>query len=100
MNRTFRRILRTGLFLVFVLSAWATYANVLSDDTEVRALADSVAHKTAGCGDGCKVTSTRGERGVLSTSVEYDFVGHGHVAVVCRRPWVAFGDWACTSKAP
>ncbi|MCL2779202.1 MAG: hypothetical protein FWD73_14500 [Polyangiaceae bacterium] len=95
MSRPFRRILRAVLFLVFVLSAWATYANVLSDDTEVRALADSVAHKTAGCGDKCRVTSMHGDRGVLSTSVEYDFGGHGHVLVVCRRPWVVFGEWEC-----
>jgi hypothetical protein len=98
MSRPVRLVLRVGLLLVFVLSVWATLANVLSDDTEVRALADGVAHKTAGCGDGCKASTTRGNRSVLSTSVEYDFVGYGHVLVVCRRPWVVVGDWDCQAK--
>jgi len=88
-------MLRITLFILCALSIWTTYANVLSDDTAVRALADSVANKAAGCGDACKATTIRGGRGMLSTTIDYDMAGHGHVSVVCRRPYIAFGDVAC-----
>ena len=79
-----------------VLCAVTAYRNVFADDSAVRAKAETLARDAAGCGD-CKATRIEGKRGVISESFEFTMQNGAGVAVSCRRPYIAFGDYACTS---
>lgn len=103
-----RQIFRWVTVLLFVLTAWTGYANVFTDDTDVRAMARTTMSQAAGCGEDCKVESLRGERGMFGETIEYDVaparagragaLHGGHYAVVCRRQYISFGVWSCASK--
>jgi len=97
MSQGLRKVFRIFTILLLGLSLWTAYANVFSDDTAVRAKANDLARKTAGCGDKCKVTNIRGNRGMLDETTEYDVEGPGagHYVVVCRRAQIVVGDYAC-----
>lgn len=86
-----RRLFQWFTAALIVLSVWTAYANVFSDDTDVRAKA----RLALGCGGDCRLEGMRGERGMLEERIEYDVIGRGHYVVVCRRPYIAFGDHAC-----
>lgn len=88
------------LFTIFLLlvAIWTAYANVFSDDTDLRARAGELARKQAGCGDKCKVTGMRGSRGMLEESIDYDMDGVGGYRVTCRRAYVIAGDYACAAE--
>lgn len=90
-----RKVFQWFTITLLLLSVWTAYANVLSDDTEVRAKARAALNAAAGCGDNCKIEGIRGDRGMFGTEIEYDLVKHGHYVVVCRRAFVVAGDWAC-----
>jgi len=81
--------------LLLVLSVWTAYANVLSDDGDVRAKARATVNHAAGCGEDCKLEGLRGDRGMFEERIEYDVVKHGHYVVVCRRAFIVAGDYAC-----
>jgi hypothetical protein len=81
--------------LLLVVSAWTAYANVLSDDSDVRAKARSTVGRAAACAGECKLEGLRGDRGMLEERIEYDVVKHGHYVVVCRRAFIIAGDYAC-----
>ncbi len=74
---------------------WTAYANVFSDDADVRAKARATVNKAAGCGDDCKLEGLRGERGMLEERIEYEVLKHGHYVVICRRAFIVAGDYAC-----
>lgn len=95
-----RKIFRAFTFVLFGLCVWAIVANLLSDDTAVRAQAGAVARKTAGCGDACKVVGMHGERGMLGETITFDIDGKGQVVVACRRAFVVAGEYACAADAP
>ncbi len=82
--------------VLLVVCVWTAYANVLSDDTDVRAKARSVVNTAAGCGEDCKIEGLRGERGMITEEIEYDLHRGGHYVVACRRAFIAFGDYTCT----
>lgn len=84
-------------FTVLLLAAcvWTAYANVFSDDTDVRAKARNTVNKAAGCGEDCKLEGLRGERGMLEERIEYDVTKRGHFVVVCRRAFILAGDYGC-----
>jgi hypothetical protein len=84
-------------FTVLLLGAcvWTAYANVFSDDNDVRAKARSTVNKAAGCGDECKLEGLRGERGMIEERIEYDVLKRGHFVVVCRRAFILAGDYGC-----
>ena len=93
----------SGAFRVFTIlllgvTIWTAYANVFSDDTELRARAGDLVRKTAGCGDKCKVAGIRGSRGMFEQSTEYDIDAVGGFLVTCRRAYVIVGDYACEAK--
>jgi hypothetical protein len=95
-----KRSLRVG-FRVFtvallIVSIWTAYANVFSDDLDVRAKAAIAARAHAGCGDKCKQTGLRVDRGMIDERIEHDFDGKGRVVVTCRRANVIVGDYTCT----
>ncbi|GEM_PF-1747997 len=90
-----RRVFQWFTVALLLLSMWTAYANVLSDDTEVREKARATLNAAAGCGDACKLENMRGDRGMFGTEIEYDLVKHGHYVVVCRRAFIVAGDWAC-----
>jgi hypothetical protein len=100
MKRRLSSLLRIFTILLLMVSIWTAYMNVFSDDTAVRASANELARKQAGCGDKCKVTNIRGDRGMIDTSIDYDVEGPGagHYVVVCRRAYVIAGDYACAVK--
>ena len=88
---------RIGLVFVIALialTAFSVYRNVLADDSAVRAMAQTLAHDT--CHD-CKATRIEGKRGVLSESFDFTMQNGARVAISCRRPYIAFGDYACTA---
>ncbi|CAN5910205.1 hypothetical protein BH11MYX4_BH11MYX4_66750 [soil metagenome] len=97
MNQGLRKVFRIFTILLLGVCLWTAYANVFSDDTAVRAKANDLARKTAGCGDKCKVTSIRGNRGMLDETTEYDVEGPGagHYVVVCRRAQIVVGEYGC-----
>lgn len=84
---------------LFLLSVWTAYANVISDDTEVRAKARATVGQAAGCGDVCRIEGLRGDRGMLEEVIEYDVVNKGHYVVACRRAFIAFGEHACVVRS-
>jgi len=79
------------------LTAVTAYRNVFADDAAVRAKAEALARDRAGCGASCALTRTEGSRGVLTETLEYTFVHAGVITVTCRRPYIAFGDYACAA---
>jgi len=89
---------RIFTILLLGVSILTAYMNVFSDDSEVRARANELARKQAGCGDKCRVSNIHGNRGMFDEQTEYDVEGPGagHYIVVCRRAYVAVGDYACT----
>ena len=93
-----RRIFQWFTVALLILSVWMAWANVISDDADVRAKARATVNAAAGCGDDCRLEGMRGERGMLEERIEYDVVKHGHYVVVCRRPFIAFGDHVCEVK--
>ena len=86
---------RIFTILLLIVSGWTAYANVFSDDTDVRAKAGELARKEAGCGDKCKQTSMRGNRGMIEESIEYEMDKVGTILVTSRRANIVFGDYAC-----
>jgi hypothetical protein len=97
MGQGVRKGFRIFTILLLGVCLWTAYANVFSDDTAVRARANEAARAKAGCGDKCRVTNIRGNRGMLEVTTEYDVEGPGagHYAVVCRRAQIIVGDYAC-----
>src|SRR5438128_11255706 len=90
-----KKAFRIFTIVLLVVSVWTAYANVCSDDTEVLANARELVNKEAGCGDQCKLTGMKGERGMISKHVEYDIAGKGHYVATCRRKFIIAGDYAC-----
>jgi len=94
--------MKRGLAIVvaaFVVFALLTvYRNILSDDLAVRSLAENTARAKAGCGEGCVLLRMEGSRGAFSETLDFDFKGRPPVTVACKRPYVAFGDYACAAQ--
>jgi hypothetical protein len=88
-------LFRVFTILLLIVSAWTAYANVFSDDTDVRVKAGELARKEAGCGDKCKQTSMHGSRGMIEESIEYEMDKVGTFVVTCRRAYVVAGEHAC-----
>ena len=86
---------RIFAILLLIVSGWTAYANVFSDDIDVRAKAGELARKEAGCGDKCKQTSMRGDRGMIEESIVYEMDRVGTIVVACRRAHIVFGEYAC-----
>jgi hypothetical protein len=91
-----QRIIWALVIALFALTGFTAYRNVFADDSAVRATAEKLARATAGCGD-CKVTRIEGRRGVFSESFGLTLQKGVGVAVSCRGPLIAFGDYACTA---
>lgn len=92
-----RRVFQYFTVILLLACVWTAYANVISDDTEVRAKARATVNKFAGCPDNeaCPMQSMKGERGMITESIEYDLVKHGHYVVLCRREYVIAGEYSC-----
>ncbi len=90
-----RKIFSTITVILLCITAWMAWANVLSDDTALRAKANTIAREKAGCGDKCKMINMSGDRGMISTTIEYHFEDAGRFLVTCKRPQIAFGDHVC-----
>jgi hypothetical protein len=88
-------LFRLFTIVLLIVCGWTAYANVFSDDTDVRAKAGELARKEAGCGDKCKQTQMHGNRGMIEESIEYEMDKVGTIVVTCRRASIVFGDYAC-----
>ncbi len=93
-----KRILGGLGAVVFALVAWMVYANVVSPDGDVIAKAEKLARDKLGCGSECTRTRAEGTSRVIDKQYAFTFDKGGPVGVVCRRPYIAFGDFACTLK--
>jgi hypothetical protein len=96
----FRRVFRIATFVLFIVCLWTIYANVMSDDTAVRARAREAAQTAAGCGDKCSLVGMEGERGMLSEVITITIQAKGQYIVTCRRSAVIAGDYACVAAKP
>ena len=90
-----KRALPIVVAVIVLLAVYTIWANVISDDTEVRSLADLAARAKAGCGEKCVMTKMEGSRGVLAETLEFTFKDAGVIAVKCKRPAIAFGAYKC-----
>ena len=95
MRSRLRAAFRVLTFVLFGLTAWTLYANVASDDAEVRAKAERTVRDHAGCGEQCRFTGVQGTRGMLAETITYDVAGKGRITVTCARPYVSFGEHEC-----
>ncbi len=99
MNPRARAAVRIVTVVLFLTTAWMVFANVLSDDNAVRAIADALAREEAGCGAKCRVQNVHGSRGMIQEKLEYDMVGKPPVTVTCQRTYIAFGDYTCQARS-
>ena len=90
-----RQLFQWFTVLLLLLCVWTAYANVFTDDTDVRTKARTTVNEAAGCGDDCKLEGLRGDRGMLEERIEYDVLRHGHFVVVCRRAFIVAGEYGC-----
>ena len=90
-----RKVFSAITVILLLVTGWMAWANVLSDDTALKLKAGAVAREKAGCGDKCKTINMQGDRGMISTTVEYHFENVGRFLVTCKRPQIAFGDHVC-----
>lgn len=96
-----RKAFSAFTFVLLGLCVWTIFANILSDDTELRARAAELAKKAAGCGEKCKAVAMSSERGMIHETVECTFESIGKFVVECRRTYVIAGDYECNaSRAP
>ena len=80
--------------MLFVV-AFMVYMNVLAPDAEVLAKAEVVARDKVGCKD-CVRTRVEGKSRVIDKKYAFTFDKAGSVTIVCRRAYIAFGDFGCT----
>lgn len=80
------------------LVAWTVYANVVSPSPEVTDKAELLARAKVGCGKECTRTRLEGSSRVIDKTFKFTFDKGNPVDVVCRRPYIAFGTFACTVK--
>ena len=90
-----KRIAQYFTFFLFLLTAMMAINNVVIDDAPVRELAKQTAVTFAGCGDKCRISGFRGDRGMINETIEYDFAPQGHYVVQCHRKMLALGDYVC-----
>jgi hypothetical protein len=90
-----RRAVQTILFLLCVAFSIAAAVNVLGDNAEVEALADTVA--CAGATATCHPQKTRIERTPLAQSFEI-VTSKRKVDVRCARALVLFGEYVCAVR--
>lgn len=95
MKPALRKAFRALTLVLLLVTVFAVYSNVLSDDTALRAKAGELVRAHLGCGDKCKITYTRIDRGMLDERFVYTLDGKGNYEVVCKRAFVIAGDHAC-----
>jgi hypothetical protein len=95
-----RKVFRYFTIVLFLACVAAIFANVLSDDTAVRAQALESVRAKAGCGEKCKVVGLKGSRGMIDLTITYDIDGLGQWVTTCRRAFIVAGDYACTTEKP
>ncbi len=85
---------RIVLVLAMVLVTAAAAMNVLTDDSAVRAAAETVGCPHGGCAN---ATSTRIERTPFGETIEYSLPS-GPVTVRCTRAAVFVGAYSCIKE--
>jgi hypothetical protein len=95
-----KKVIALVIAVFVALVAWTVYANVLSSDLEVRATAELAARAKAGCGEKCSLARMEGSRGAFAETLDFTFRNAGTIHVTCRRPYIAFGAYACEAAKP
>lgn len=83
--------------VLLALTAWMVYANVVTPTPEVLDKAELLARAKLGCGKDCTRSRVEGTSRVIDKKFTFTF-DKGVVDVVCRRPYIAFGTFACAIK--
>ena len=91
---SYRNAFSALTLVLFLVTSWAVYANVFSDNSELVVSARELAQKTA-CGGKCAPARVRIERGMISQTFDYDFQSAGSVTVTCRRQAIVVGEYSC-----
>lgn len=92
-----RRIAAAFGGLVLLIVAFMVYMNVMAPDGEVLAKAEAVARTKVGCKD-CTRTRVEGTSRIIDKKYAFTFDKAGSVTIVCRRAYIAIGDFSCTVK--
>ena len=87
-----RRLANLILILVCVLLGYASYDNVLRDNSDVKALAEHTACTVGPCGE--SHTMSKMDRSPIRESFEFTWRGKV-VAVECGRPEWVMGEREC-----
>jgi len=96
-----RKAFRALTFILLLVTLFTVYSNVLSDDTALRAKAGELVRTHVGCGDACRISYTKIDRGMLDERFTYTLDGKGNYEVVCKRAFVIAGDHTCSAgKVP
>jgi hypothetical protein len=82
---------------VFVLGGWTLYANVFANDAELRIKAENIARDATGCRS-CARLRFEGASSILGKTYTFTFDKTGSIAIGCRRPYIAFGEFQCAPK--
>ena len=90
-----KKVFQYFTIFLLLLTAMMAINNVIVDDTAVRALSKKTAVDAAGCGEKCRISGFRGERGMINETIEYDFSPEGHYVTQCHRTMLAVGEYVC-----
>jgi hypothetical protein len=91
-----RRIAGALAAAVLFVVALMVYMNVLASDAEVLARAEQAARTKIACKD-CAYTRVSGTSRVIDKRYTFAF-DRTEVRVVCRRAYIALGDFACSAR--
>ena len=72
-----RKAFRALTFVLLLVTLFTVYSNVLSDDTALRAKAGEAVRTHVGCGDKCRITYTKIDRGMLDERFTNTFDAKG-----------------------
>jgi hypothetical protein len=92
-----RKIGYAVLLFLCITSGILSWDNVLSDPGPVTRLAEEAACKVKSCAD--RHGMTKMERTPLGQSAEFTWQ-NGTVTVECSRPYLLFGERACSAQPP
>jgi len=92
-----RRIAGAFLGLILLIVAFMVYMNVMAPDAEVLVKAEAAARAKVGCKD-CVRTRVEGTSRIIDKKYAFTFDKAGSVTIVCRRAYIAVGDFSCTVK--
>ena len=90
-----RRIAAAFGGLLLIVVAFMVYMNVMADDRAVLARAELIAREKLGCKE-CTRTRVEGTSRIIDKKYAFTFDNTRSVKIVCRRQYIALGDFHCS----